>query len=167
MIGVIIFVTDRLRRAESIMIMILMMDLCECVCVCVRVRWEMSHLTLGLSARCHLFCQCAYTRVDRKSHTHAHTMHTPNHCWENRHVNILLQEDVCVRRWTLINIRFLCNSTQIINTQTHTQKNHSHTPGRSVILALPRMLSSEGSAKGKPACCQPTGHTWDQGRVGK
>lgn len=32
MIGVIIFVTDRLRRAESIMIMILMIDLCKRVC---------------------------------------------------------------------------------------------------------------------------------------
>lgn len=33
MIGVIILVTDRLRRTENIMIMILMMDLCKCVCV--------------------------------------------------------------------------------------------------------------------------------------
>lgn len=33
MIGVIIFVTGRQRRTESIMIMILMMDLSKCVCI--------------------------------------------------------------------------------------------------------------------------------------
>lgn len=47
-----------------------------------------------------------------------------------------------------------------------THKNsYSYITVRSVILALPRMLSSEGSAKGKAACCQPTGQTCDQGRV--
>lgn len=37
--------------------------------------------------------------------------------------------------------------------------NHTHSPRRLVILAIPTILSYESSAKGKPACCLPIGHT--------
>lgn len=132
MIGVIIFVTDRLRRTESIMIMILMMDLRECVCVRKSSVGDVSPHTGSLSPMPSVLPVRTHTRRQKITHTHTYNAHTKSLCWENRHANILLQEDVCVQRWTLIKIRILCNLTQITNTQTHTHEKNTltHRDGR-------------------------------------
>lgn len=70
MIGVIIFVTDRLRRTESIMIMILMMDLCKWVCVQKSSVGDVSPHTGSLSPMPSVLP--AHTQM----HSENHTMHT-------------------------------------------------------------------------------------------
>lgn len=147
MMGVITLVTDRLRRTESIMIMILMIDLCKCMSACVRQSsagdvsphtGSRSPVPSVLPARTHT----------RNSHTRKHNqVHLRGQTHGNRTRKMLLEKK---------------KKSDGPNKGNKRVKYVSAHKDRATIShwmvanpPLPRMLSCQGSAKGKAACVGP------------